>query len=907
MPFRNEHACRIRDPARFQQRSFRRLENETDDGKRLSMIMGRLPGESTLTLQAFRYPATEAGQERGWTAAEARAHCTSHNGLGFEAAAPDSERESTIAIPAGTIDADEHVRLRTERSASRRPDLQIDRATGVLRGVSVIERGAAIGHDFDIDEQTLTQVMEHGNRAPAGIKSRLTHPNACHDGLGREAGRCRNFRLSEAGDRVLADLHLLDALARSPEGDYRTWLLDIADEDPGQIGMSVVFSGTKDQPLDRNGEPTRGNDGRPLPPVFRVKALHASDVVDSPAANRRGLFGTAELAAGATAMLDRAIAAYPIAGGLQEPDYVAIAQLGALTGAAAFTAGDRTINLSNDDTLTKAAAFAERYLTRRGIRHDPIDPALLRRVLAPPATTERTPTMPPEPVALSTPPAVNPTPAPAPLTTPPAPAPAPASPDVDAAVQRALAAEDRRRREITAIVDLHRAHYPDIDALGRKLLDERTPLETAKGILLDWLNERQRNPRPDEVTPVRVGAGPHETFVALAADAMLIRSSLDSAIAPAADVRQRRISDVRATGLAGCGPKQIARECLRLAGVRGVDRMGDRELYERAMGAPRTVAYARDDDPYMLEGGVGHATGDFPLILANAGNKALIAGFNEALVTWSIWCRTGDLNDFKTANRIRMSESPLLVERPEGMPAEQGTFNEKQEPIKLRNYAKGFSYTRQMFVNDDLGAFLSLGRLFGSGANSTIERLVYENLELNSGTGPTMQDGLVLFHATHANLNSGGAGAPTQALLDAQMKAMMSQKGTGEDGAKIAVGAPPRFYFSNPGTALTIAAITQAPFRGTEHLEQPQDPIFRNAQTIKVPQLALQGNGIEWYAVADQSAAPSYEVAFLNGQRVPRTKTVVGTTVDGVTIVVDHDFAIHPTGGWEGINRNAGA
>ena len=96
-----------------------------------------------------------------------------------------------------------------------------------------------------------------------------------------------------------------------------------------------------------------------------------------------------------------------------------------------------------------------------------------------------------------------------------------------------------------------------------------------------------------------------------------------------------------------------------------------------------------------------------------------------------------------------------------------------------------------------------------------------------------------------------------------------------------------------------------APFRGTGGLESPQDADLIAPRAIKVPQLVLQAT-TEWYGVADQNAAPSYEVAFLNGVETPRTRTVVGTTVDGTTIVVDNDFGIFPTGGWQGINRNAG-
>jgi uncharacterized protein len=67
------------DPARFQADSFRRIDRE-HEGKKYSAIIGRLKGETTTTIQALRYPI------ESWTAAQAKSHCSSHDGIAFEAA-----------------------------------------------------------------------------------------------------------------------------------------------------------------------------------------------------------------------------------------------------------------------------------------------------------------------------------------------------------------------------------------------------------------------------------------------------------------------------------------------------------------------------------------------------------------------------------------------------------------------------------------------------------------------------------------------------------------------------------------------------------------------------------------------------------------------------------------------------
>lgn len=69
MPYPNEHACRIRQPGEFQEKSFRRIKQ----GK-LAIIIGKLKGQSSTTTQAFRYPKDI------WTVEQAREHCKENKG-----------------------------------------------------------------------------------------------------------------------------------------------------------------------------------------------------------------------------------------------------------------------------------------------------------------------------------------------------------------------------------------------------------------------------------------------------------------------------------------------------------------------------------------------------------------------------------------------------------------------------------------------------------------------------------------------------------------------------------------------------------------------------------------------------------------------------------------------------------
>ncbi|MDD5689847.1 MAG: HK97 family phage prohead protease, partial [Caldisericia bacterium] len=72
-PYENEFSCRLKDPALFQEGSFRRGER-SHNGKKYSVIYGKLKGKTTLTEQAYRYPKDT------WSEEEASSHCKEHKG-----------------------------------------------------------------------------------------------------------------------------------------------------------------------------------------------------------------------------------------------------------------------------------------------------------------------------------------------------------------------------------------------------------------------------------------------------------------------------------------------------------------------------------------------------------------------------------------------------------------------------------------------------------------------------------------------------------------------------------------------------------------------------------------------------------------------------------------------------------
>lgn len=143
---------------------------------------------------------------------------------------------------------------------------RVDAAAGVIRGVSLITEGPALGHGVFIDATTLAQVKAAAETYSGGLKVKMDHAGGAGDIIGWIDG----FRIS--GNKLLGDLHLLET------SEHRGYVLEIAQKIPDTFGLSLAFSG---------GTETVGKDKQLMQ---RCTELYSCDLVSEPAANKGGLF-----------------------------------------------------------------------------------------------------------------------------------------------------------------------------------------------------------------------------------------------------------------------------------------------------------------------------------------------------------------------------------------------------------------------------------------------------------------------------------------------------------------------------------------------------------------------------------------------------------------------------------------
>ena len=293
------------------------------------------------------------------------------------------------------------------------------------------------------------------------------------------------------------------------------------------------------------------------------------------------------------------------------------------------------------------------------------------------------------------------------------------------------------------------------------------------------------------------------------------------------------------------------------------------------------------------------STSDFPVLLENTMHRALQGAYGTAALTWSRFCATGSVSDFRAHNRYRLGSFGSL-----DAVNELGEYVNKSIPdgekaqVQVGTKGNIINLSRQAIVNDDLGAFVGLAGMLGRAAARTVEADVYALLALNGGLGPVMLDGKTLFHADHGNVGTGAA--ISVASIDADRVLMATQKDvSGNDYLDLR----PSVLVVPTGLGGTARVINGAQY-DPDTANKMQRPNMVNglyADIVDTPRLS----GTRRYSFADATLAPVLEVAFLDGNQTPYLEMSEGFDVDGARWKVRLDYGVAAVD-YRGAVTNAG-
>ena len=293
-------------------------------------------------------------------------------------------------------------------------------------------------------------------------------------------------------------------------------------------------------------------------------------------------------------------------------------------------------------------------------------------------------------------------------------------------------------------------------------------------------------------------------------------------------------------------------------------------------------------------------TSDFPVLLENVLHRVLVGAYNLQQFTWTRFCATGTLSDYRPHSRYHLSSFSDLKPVNEAGEYENGVLGDGEvETIKGARKGRILQITPEVLVNDDLGAFVRITTALGQAAGRTIEKDVYDVLKQNGGLGPVMKDGHTLFHAEHGNIAAGAAVSVDSFDAMRQMMALQMDPG-GNDYLDISLS---RFLgtVAMHGRATLVNNSEYDPdVTGKLQVNNTSRATF--SDIITSPRL---GTGKGWYGFADPNVEPVIEVAFLNGVQTPVLEQETNFRTDGLSWKVVHKYGVGAVG-WRGAAYNPG-
>jgi len=388
----------------------------------------------------------------------------------------------------------------------------------------------------------------------------------------------------------------------------------------------------------------------------------------------------------------------------------------------------------------------------------------------------------------------------------------------------------------------------------RKICAGRFPEIEAKAIAEGWDAQRA------ELEVLRVGrpAGP----AIHAAEDPRTPKALEAALCMSAGLPASRVSTwydaqtmdaASSRDLQGAGIHSLLYEVIRAGG--GYIRPG------RVDNDTIRAAFLANDR--MLQAAGGFSTISLSGILSNVANKAMLAAYEAVNVVAQEFCSETDVNDFKQVTRYRMTGSGVFQKVGPDGELKHAELSEESYTNQVETYGRMIALTRQMIINDDLGAFLQIPRAIGRMSALALEEVVFTLLLSNLNS---------FFSAGNENLLT------VLSTLDIDTLTLAEQKfldRVDQHGKPILV--QPAILLVP--TALKVVAeqlykdiwLNQVP--ANNKAKPASNPHAGKFRPVATPYLSLPsipgGSPTDWYLFADPGDVSAVEIAYLRGKRAP--------------------------------------
>lgn len=289
-------------------------------------------------------------------------------------------------------------------------------------------------------------------------------------------------------------------------------------------------------------------------------------------------------------------------------------------------------------------------------------------------------------------------------------------------------------------------------------------------------------------------------------------------------------------------------------------------------------AALRSDGFEMMSSG-GPSTGiQVPGILGNTANKFLAASFMNVDQSWRGIAKIRPVNDFKQITTYRMGGSNTFLRVAPSGEIKHGALSETSYTNQAKTFGRLLGISREDYINDDLGAFVTVTQELGRGAADALNNIFWA----------TFLDDSTFFPTDKSKLNyDDGATDSVLSLVGLDNAESIFAVQTKPDGTPL--GATPKILLVPAALKNTaMALMTSAPLVvGTTPASGPGVNVFAGRYTVVAsPYLhrtslndengvsqTVTGSSTAWYLLADPMDIPVIEVVFLNGRDTPTVET----------------------------------
>ena len=412
------------------------------------------------------------------------------------------------------------------------------------------------------------------------------------------------------------------------------------------------------------------------------------------------------------------------------------------------------------------------------------------------------------------------------------------------AAEAATKAAQAERERVGAIYALCREFNVDSAKVESYVKDGKT-VDAVRKAILDEIAEKQK------ASKVTVTEDAGDKFIERAVDGLALHHGVITEEEAVKGADEYRNGSLRA----------IAEDCLIAGGMseRELRHMSAHEVFEemfnshsRAMGSEQ-----------------------FSMVIDQFGNKTMLKGYNEQPTVFQQLVSKGSNKDFKPTHKYRLG----LDGKPELMPPESGEFKYQEmadENIStaIQTYGKAISFTREIFINDDMGAVVKAIRMQAGGFRRLQEEMFF-NVLTNITFNSTTRKNLVV---TNKNIS---------AKAYSEMRTLMRRQKDFE--GKAYVGVFPAY----------ILASDEAFYDHAQLLKASSDPSQTNPGVPNIMQGMMTLitspylTGAAYYAIARPSEMEGIEYTTLNNVDRPYSRTVIPQSHLGIDYQFWMDFGFN--------------